>query len=90
MTQGVQEQIGTIAAIEATFHLFEIGREMLCAESMPRFHDAALEKRESGFDSVGVNVPVNVLPFAMNDGLVILDSGLTHCDSVRIEVIREH
>src|SRR6266403_2999809 len=56
VTQSINEQIGTLPAIEAKFHLFKIGREMLCAESVPCPHDAALEKRERRLDSIGVNV----------------------------------
>ena len=31
MTQGIEEQIGALPAIETEAHLFEIGREMLGA-----------------------------------------------------------
>ena len=69
MTQSVEEQVGTIPAIETEFHLFQVGREMLDAHAMPRSHDAALEQRESGFDGVGMHVSVDVLPRVI-DGLV--------------------
>ena len=68
----------------------QIGLEMLRADVMPSAHDAALEKGERGFDGVGVNVPVHIAALAVNDGLVILDSGLPHGDSVGIEIVSEH
>ena len=75
MTQGVHEQIGTLPAIEAKFHLFEIGREMLRADSVPRSHDAALEQRESGLHGVCVNVAYDVHAAAVLNGLVVFVSG---------------
>ncbi len=56
MTQCINKQIGALPAIESKLHLFEVGREMLCAEPVPCSHDAALEKREGGFNRIGVNV----------------------------------
>lgn len=41
------------ATIEAERHFVQIGREVLGADAMPRANDAALEKRECGFDGVG-------------------------------------
>lgn len=87
MTQSIEEQIGTLSPIEAKLHLFEIGRKMLRANSMPRSHDAALEKRESGFDSIGVDVSNDVHAAAVIDGLVAFDSSLLHCCGVRGSVV---
>jgi hypothetical protein len=56
MTQGIEEQIGIFPAIETEAHLFEIRREMLGANSVPRSHDSTLEKREGRFYGVGVNL----------------------------------
>src|SRR2546426_1166056 len=56
MTQGVQEQIGVLPAIETESHLVQIGREMFCADLMPRSDDTALQKTESVLDCVGVNI----------------------------------
>ena len=47
-------------AIEAERHFFKVGREMLCADMMPSSHDAALQKRERGFDRVRVGVALDV------------------------------
>lgn len=90
MTQSIEEQIGALPAIEAKAHLFEISREMLEADSMPCSHDAALEKREGGFNGVCVNIPVHVATLAVNDGFVILDSGLLHGERVSPEIISEN
>src|SRR6266536_4345949 len=56
MTQGVQEQIGVLPAIEAELHLIQIGRKMLRADLVPRSHDAPLQEAESALDCVGMNV----------------------------------
>src|SRR5260370_17433575 len=60
MTQRINEQVSPLAAIESESHFVEIGREMLCTDVVPRAGNAALEKREGGFDCVGMNIPVNV------------------------------
>jgi len=60
MTQGINKQIGTLAAIESKFHFFKVGRKMLGANPVPRSHDAALEKRKGGFDGIGMNVSHDV------------------------------
>src|SRR5947209_4617029 len=83
MTQGIQEQIGTLPSIEAKLHLFQIGSEMLGAESVPRSHDSALEKRECRFDGVGVNVPHDIDAAAMLDSLVVLVSSLLNGYRIR-------
>lgn len=55
MPQGINEQIGTVAAIEPKLHLREVGGKMFGANLVPRSDDAALQKRECGFDGVGGN-----------------------------------
>jgi len=60
MTQGIDKQIGAIPAIESEGHLFKIGREMLCAESMPSTRDSALQETERGFDGIGMSIAINV------------------------------
>jgi hypothetical protein len=70
MTQGVEEQIGALPAIESEGHFFKVGREMLGAETVPRPHNAALEKRERGFNGVRVNVANHVNLLAVVDRLV--------------------
>ena len=71
MPQRIDEQIGPIAAIESEFHFFEVGREMLWADSMPCSHDAALEKRERSFNGVRMNVSHDVDFSAVIDGFVL-------------------
>src|ERR1019366_905426 len=56
MEQSVEEQIGTVSAVEAEAHLVQIGLQMLGAYLVPTSHDAALEQRECGLNSVRVNV----------------------------------
>src|SRR5258708_6486003 len=89
MTQGVQEQIGVLPAIEAEAHLFQIGSKMLCGNSVPSSNDAALKQRECGFYGVGVDVSDYVASFAVVDSLMIFPSRLPHGDDVRNVVIGE-
>jgi hypothetical protein len=89
MTQGVNEQIGTLSAIEAEAHLFQVGRKMLGADPMPRSHNAAFEKRESGFDGIGVNVSHDVHTRAVIDFLVIRSLRFTHRSLISGCVVRE-
>lgn len=53
MTQGIQEQGRTLSAIEAECHLVQVGRKMFGADLVPVPHDAALQKRECGFNGIG-------------------------------------
>src|SRR5690348_12769041 len=61
MPEGVNKQVRTLPAIEAKLHLCKVGREMLCADFVPRSDDATLEQREGRFNRVRVNVTDNVL-----------------------------
>jgi len=63
---------------------------MLRGNLMPCSHDAALEKRECGFDGVRVNVAIDVTSRSVVDGLVILASSFPHGGDVRNVVIREN
>ena len=63
---------------------------MLRRNLMPTAHDAALEKRESGLDGIGVNVSVHVTPRTVIDGLVILDARFPHGDRICRGIIGEH
>ena len=90
MTQRIDKQIGPPPAIETKLHLFEIGREMLCTESVPCSHDAAFEKRESGFDGIGVNIPHDIDTTAVLNRLVVFVSGLLDGYGVSGCVIRHN
>ena len=50
MTQSIQEQSGRLPAVEAECHFVQIGRKVFGGDSVPRSHDAPLEKRERGFN----------------------------------------
>lgn len=63
---------------------------MLRRNLMPTAHDAALEKRESGLDGIGVNVSVDVAPLAVIDDFVILDARFPHGNGVSRGIIGEH
>ncbi len=89
MTQSIYEQIGTLPTIETEFHLFEIGRKMLGANPVPCTHDAALEKRESGFDRIGVNVSHDVHAGTVVNLFVVRPPCLSHSCFVRGCVIGE-
>ena len=90
MEQGIQKQIGILATVKPETHFVQVELKMFCTHMMPSPHNAALEKRERGLDGIGVNVPVHVTTFAVNDGLVILDSSLPHGYGVGVEIIGEH
>jgi len=65
---------------------------MLRANSVPRSHDALLEKRESGFDGVGVNVAPDVDPTAVIDRLVPRAgySAALHCERIGCQIVRDN
>jgi len=90
MTQGIDEQIRVLPAIETEAHLFEVGREMLGTESVPSPHDAALEKRERGFDGVRVNVAHDVHARTMINFSVARSLSFPHGGIVRGCVIGEN
>lgn len=90
MTQSIDKQIGAFPAIEAKFHFFQVGWEMLGADSMPCSHDATLEQRESGFHCVGVNVSHDIDAGTVVNFLVIRPLSLPHGRFVRGGVISEN
>ncbi len=89
MTQRINEQIGALPAIESELHLFEVGREMLSTDSVPCPHDAALEKREGGFDSIGVNVTHDIYIRPMVNLFVIRPLSFPHGGIVRGCIVGE-
>lgn len=89
MTQRIDEQVGVVPAIESKLHLFQVGREMLRGDFVPRPHDAAFEQGEGGFDGVGVDVAHDVASRTVIDSLVILASSFPHSGHVRNVVIGE-
>src|SRR5579859_5053844 len=56
MAQSINEQIGTLTAIEAELHFREIGRKMFGADLMPASHNATLQKRKCVLNRVRVDV----------------------------------
>jgi len=70
MTQSINEQIGLVAAIESERHFFAVGLKMLGADTMPTSDDAALEKRERGFNGVRVDVALGVDAEFVTDSFV--------------------
>src|SRR5690348_14132424 len=92
MTQSVQEQIGILPAIEPEGHLIQVGGEMLCADLVPRSHDAALQERECGLYGIGVNVALNVNPITMTDGFVLraMNASGNHCLGICWHLICDH
>lgn len=87
MTQGIEKQIGTLPAIETEAHFFEVGRQMLCANPMPGSQYPALEQRESGLDSVCVNIAHYIHAGTMIDGLMVFDPSPLHCKRVCGEIV---
>jgi hypothetical protein len=45
MTQGVQEQVIILPAVEPEAHLFDVCRDMLCVEMMPGSDNSGLESK---------------------------------------------
>ena len=92
MTQSVQEQVRILPAIKSEGHFFQVGREVLCADFVPCSHNAALQKRECGFNGVGVNVAHNVDVTAVLYGLVSCsrNSSSFHGEGIRGEIICEN
>src|SRR5271170_4441063 len=92
MTQGVQENSWRLPTIEPESHFVQVGGEMLCADTVPCSHNAALQETESGLDCVGMNVPLHVNAVFVPNGLVLFcrDSGSLHCEGVRRELIRNY
>ncbi len=65
------------AIVESEAHFVKVGLQMLCANTMPRSHDAALQERECGFYGVRVDVAVDVDAILVVDRLVLCEySGL--------------
>lgn len=88
MAQGIQEQVRILAAIKAEAHLFAVGLEMLGANLVPRSYDPALEQRESGFDSVCVDVALGVdVKFVANRFVASILAKMLCCAAVGSPVI---
>ena len=88
MAQRINEQCFRVAPIEPKSHLLKVGFKMFCRNPMPRTDDASLQKGESRFDSVGMNVPVNVdLRFVLDRFVALCEAQLLHCRGVRVELI---
>lgn len=84
MAQRINEQVGMFTTIESKTHFFQVGREMLRADPMPRSHNAALQERKCVLDGVGVNLAVNIDLAAVIDGLVLLRWDASAFHGVRI------
>jgi len=88
MTQSIEEQIRALPAIEAKLHLFQVRREMLRADAVPRSSDTALEKRKRRFDCVGVDVSDDVSARTVIDCFVAVGlSEFFHCELIRCVVV---
>ena len=90
MTQRIEEQIGTLPAIESELHLFQVGWEMLGANPVPCTHDAALEKREGRFDGVGVNVAHDIHARTVVNFFMVRSFGFPHGGIIRGRIIGEN
>src|SRR5260370_16084452 len=90
MTQGIEKQIGAVPTIETELHLFEVGRKMLGAESVPCSHDAALEKRERGFNCIGVDVSHDIHARTVVKFFMIRPLSFLHSRIIRGGIIGEN
>jgi hypothetical protein len=89
MTQGIQKQRWRLPTIEAKRHLVKICGEMFRADSVPCPHDAALQKRESRLNGIGVNLSVHIDAALVLDSLVLCgwNSSAAHGISISGEFI---
>ena len=88
MMQGVQEEIGILTAIKPECHFIQVGREMLCRNTMPSSNDSALQERKRIFYCIGMNVTVNIdFGFVLDRFMPICERESFHCRWVRIEFI---
>src|SRR2546427_3346317 len=76
MSQGVQEEIGILPAIEAECHFVQVGCKMLCADAMPRSDNPALQEREGVLDRICMHFALNI-----NLGFVLDSLMLSLCYS---------
>jgi hypothetical protein len=56
VAQGIEEQIGIVAAIEPERHFFKVGLQVLRAEFVPATAQTTLEQGERGFNGIGVGL----------------------------------
>ena len=56
MSQGINEQIGTLPAVKPERHFVQVGLQMLGAYLVPTPDNAPLEQRERRFNTVRVDV----------------------------------
>ena len=64
---------------------------MLCTDLMPRSNDSALEQAKCGLYGVGIDVAIDILAFAMVDGLMLAENpSLVQGLGVSLEVIRHN
>src|ERR1035437_8022234 len=90
MTQSVNEQVGTIPAVEAEAHFVKIGLQMLGANLVPRSDDAALEQREGILCRVRMNIGSNPDVFSSTVVYLLMGRGhvgFTHGRAIDVEVI---
>src|SRR2546425_4384156 len=71
MTQGIQEQIGVLPAIEAECHFVQVGCEMLGADPMPGSDDATLQEGESILNGIGMHFTLNINLGCVLDALML-------------------
>lgn len=90
MTQRIDEQVLVISPVEPEAHFIKIRGKMLCAEFVPRSHNAPLEKRESVFNRVRMNITGNIFARAVVHRFVNVrpDVRFTHCGGIRHEIVR--
>jgi len=89
VTQGIQKQRLALPAIETEFHFREISRQMLCADTVPRSNDAALQERERRLNRVRMNVTVNVNLGLVLDRLVFFsERGFAEGRGIGVQLIR--
>jgi len=92
MPEGILKERVTFPSIKSEGHFFQVRGEMFDGDVVPRSHDAALQKREGIFDSVGMDVSTHVDSPAVADGLMAIstESRFHHCFWVANPIVRDN
>lgn len=91
MPYRIQEQVIGVTAVKSEYHFFKVGRKVLSANPMPCSNNAALQKRESRLDRIGMNRAVEVNAVGVVDSVVFgaVDTSLHHGLGIANEVISD-
>src|SRR3990172_464029 len=88
MAQGIHENVRTLATVESELHFSEVGREVLCADLMPRAYNAALQEGEGILYGVGMNIAINInMSLVFDCPMAALHSSCFHRSGIGVEFV---